>query len=280
MINVAFMAAFLVAVAVIAAFALSGGFDDWDRRNSNGSDGPSGPDDTTPWGPTPESPSSGSGDQSAGGSSPSSGDGAGSGGSSPGTPRPSTPDPTGPNMPSSPPDGGPGSPSDGGGGAVPNGPGGSGSDDGSGAGDGSGGTDDSGDGGNGTGNGTGAGNGSGTNSSDGDQSGGDGQYVQPPAQLVGHGAEKTGNHTVFYQMLYVEMPAVASQPDPAVTRTVLSIDGQTYENTNHEYPRVGHGSCMASIGLPDSAYTPGAPYTTTTYNGDRVVAMTSGNAPR
>lgn len=97
-------------------------------------------------------------------------------------------------------------------------------------------------------------------------------------ESTAHGAEKTGDHTVFWMTVRVKQSDTTGQPTAAVTKVVLDIDGGTYEDTDLVYPR--DGASMAGIELPNSAYTPGAPYALTAYgaNGQDMVTV-SGNAP-
>jgi hypothetical protein len=266
MAGIALVAVLLLVIAIVGAYALSGGFRDW-SWNSNADDS-NAPNDNSPSN-LPSAPSDDGSDQPAG-SEYAQGSGGGSGD---GSSVDSGPGDQG--APTDPPAGGSDDRSSDGNGAT--------SSDGSGT---PGEPNEQPSGGSGIDDGTGSGSGTANDSGD-DQSGNGNQSNEsgPPAvgtvSVSGYGAERTatGNQTMFYMMLYVQMPSVASQPDPAVTRTVLSINGTTYENPDLVYPRVGSGSCMAYVRVPDSAYLPGAPYTLTGYSGDQVVVTASGSAP-
>lgn len=96
--------------------------------------------------------------------------------------------------------------------------------------------------------------------------------------LQNYGAHNNNvtNQTMFWLSLYLY--SENRQQIPEVTRTVLTIDNNTYENVpGYQYARAPNAAVYVS--LPSSEITPGAPYTLTAYNGDQVVATVSGNAP-
>lgn len=90
--------------------------------------------------------------------------------------------------------------------------------------------------------------------------------------------EVSDNQTVFFMWLRLYSEVNHAGAGFNVTKIVLDIDGQTYERAGGmSYAR--NNAAEVSILLPTSAYPPGAQYTITVYDGDRVLGTATGIAP-
>lgn len=96
--------------------------------------------------------------------------------------------------------------------------------------------------------------------------------------MMGTGTRTAGeNHTAFYMELKLFSEVTHAGAGFDVTRIVLEIDGKTFESTGFSFAR--NNLAEVSVVVPNSEFTPGAPYIITAYYGDQVVGTASGTAP-